>query len=67
MPQPEDLRALMADHKLTSHDIARFAGVNPATARCWIHDKGPKFKPCPDDAWDKILRAVGELPEDPRP
>ena len=61
MPQPDDLRELMARHKLTSNDIAAIAGVNPANARRWIRDKGPGFKPCPIETWEAIRKAVGEL------
>jgi hypothetical protein len=60
LPQPDDLRALMARHGLKSLDLAAMAGVNAATARRWIKDPGPGYIPIPADAWERIRKAVGE-------
>ena len=61
MAQPEDLRKLMDDHKLSPNKIALIAGVSERTARAWIADKRTThFRPCPKDAWEKIRQSVIE-------
>lgn len=61
MPTTEELVAFMARHKYEPKDIARIANVSERTARAWISQKrSTHYKPCPADAWKKILAAAGE-------
>lgn len=54
MVEPEEVQAYKAEHHLTNPDLARISGLDISFVRMWTHKKGPGFKPCPDDTWERI-------------
>ena len=59
MPSPTiaEIKALKEKYKLTNSDLASMSGESEDFVRAWTCE-GRRRKPCPPDAWEKILDGV---------